>query len=81
MFPIQSLKTGRQYRALNPFINNNGLIRVDGRIKHFNLAYLKKYPIVSPKKNHTTELIIRDIHEGNFHSEIHTTLHTVRDKL
>ncbi|XP_029055232.2 uncharacterized protein LOC114882514 [Osmia bicornis bicornis] len=65
---------------LNPFIDDKGLIRVGSRLKHAQLRYNLKYPIVLPHKHHITELIIRQVHINQFHSGIQATLHTIRHK-
>ncbi|CAK9834532.1 hypothetical protein ANTRET_LOCUS11048 [Anthophora retusa] len=65
---------------LNPFIDDNGIIRVGSRLKHAVLRYEQKYPIVLPHKHHVTELIIRQVHLRQFHSGTQATLYTVRQK-
>lgn len=37
-------------RALNPFLNDDGIIRVGGRLRNFLLPYNEKHQIVLPKK-------------------------------
>ncbi|XP_017796388.1 PREDICTED: uncharacterized protein LOC108577709 [Habropoda laboriosa] len=83
---INDLKTGRNVNRksklinLNPFIDENGIIRVGSRLKHAVLRYDQKYPIVLPHKHHVTELIIRQVHLRQFHSGTQATLYTVRQK-
>jgi hypothetical protein len=43
---------------LDPFIDENGLLRVGGRLKHSLLAYESKFPILLPEKHHITKWII-----------------------
>jgi hypothetical protein len=47
-----------QLKALNPFIDDKGLIREGGRFEHFSLTYAERHPNVLPLKNHVTHLII-----------------------
>ncbi|XP_076387400.1 uncharacterized protein LOC143264382 [Megachile rotundata] len=81
---LQSLENGKGVHSksnlisLNPFIDEKGLIRVGSRLKHAQLRYSVKYPIVLPHKHHITELIIRQTHLNQFHSGVQATLNTVR---
>jgi len=53
---IVELKAGRPVgrrstlRALNPFIDEDGLVRVGCRLINANIAYTSKFPIVLPAK-------------------------------
>ena len=48
--------------SLNPFLDNNGLVCLGGRLKNSILPYNERYPIVLPKAHHITNLIIRAEH-------------------
>lgn len=76
----KSVTASSQLRALNPFLDEQGLIRVGGRLKNSVLPYSEKYPIDLPKGHHATELIIKDSHEVNLHGGTQATLHAVRSK-
>ncbi|XP_044735414.1 uncharacterized protein LOC123297721 [Chrysoperla carnea] len=67
-------------RGLNPFIDDNGLLRVGGRLKHAPISFTKKHPILLPSHHHITDIIIREIHKNNFHSGIQGTLSNLRHK-
>ncbi|XP_018375981.1 PREDICTED: uncharacterized protein LOC108769466 [Trachymyrmex cornetzi] len=41
---------------LAPFLDEEGLIRVGGRLRHAEIAQCKKHPIVMPAKHHVTTL-------------------------
>ncbi|XP_072763659.1 uncharacterized protein [Anoplolepis gracilipes] len=60
--------------ALNPFIDENGLIRVGGRLKMSELVFPQKYPILLPSHHFLTDLIIRETHEKHYHTGVQTTL-------
>ena len=47
---------------LDPFLDEDGLIRVGGRIKRANLPFGTKHPVVLPRKSHITALLIRFCH-------------------
>ncbi|CAB3983333.1 RNA-directed DNA polymerase from transposon X-element, partial [Paramuricea clavata] len=52
---------------LDPFIDENGLIRVGGRIRSASIDDKAKHPIVLPKKEYLSELVVRQLHEGVEH--------------
>ncbi|XP_011165208.1 uncharacterized protein LOC105199705 [Solenopsis invicta] len=53
--------------TLNPFLDENGIIRVGGRLRHANVDQSIKHPIVLPAKHPLTDLIIRDCHLKEMH--------------
>lgn len=59
---------------LNPFIDSEGLIRVGGRLRHSNLSYGTRHPLLLPKESHLGKLIIVDRHEKNAHAGLNTLL-------
>ncbi|XP_015187776.1 PREDICTED: uncharacterized protein LOC107072395 [Polistes dominula] len=66
--------------ALNPILNEEGLIRVGGRLRNANLSFHEKCPILLPSHHHVTDLIIRKLHEQNFHAGIQTILYALRQR-
>ena len=66
---ISTLENGRAISSqcsifkLDPFLDNDGVLRVGGRIKKANLDYRLKHPVLLPKEGHITHAIIRDHHE------------------
>ncbi|XP_070170934.1 uncharacterized protein [Polyergus mexicanus] len=66
--------------ALNPFIDENGIIRVGGRLKMSELTFTQKHPILLPSRHFLTDLIIKETHEKYYHAGIQTTLYTIRRK-
>ncbi|XP_043499936.1 uncharacterized protein LOC122522719 [Polistes fuscatus] len=71
---------GARLAALNPIIDETGLIRVGGRLKNANLPFQEKCPILLPSHHHVTDLLIRKFHEQNFHAGIQTTLYAIRQR-
>ena len=47
---------------LNPFIDDDGTLRVGGRLRRSKLEYREKHPVFMPKKHHVTTLIVRHYH-------------------
>lgn len=65
-------------KTLSPFLDSQGIIRVGGRLKHSNLEYGVKHPIVLSNKHPFTRLIISHEHERSLHSGVQSTLAHVR---
>ncbi|GFR19692.1 integrase catalytic domain-containing protein [Trichonephila clavata] len=59
----QPLSCRSKILSLNPFLDNSNILRVGGRLRHANLAYGHKHPILLPKRHILTDLIIRHYHE------------------
>lgn len=83
---IKKLKTNSSIEKessilkLNPIIDQEGLLRVGGRIDKFEGCYDYIHPIILPNKHSVTTMIIRDIHERNFHTGITSTFNLSRQK-
>lgn len=54
-------KTFQLYR-LNPFIDEDGVLRVEGRLRYSSLDGSEKHPIVLPKGHHVSVLLIKHYH-------------------
>lgn len=64
---------------LNPFIDDDGLIRVGGRVeKAKTMSFDERHPIVLPPFHHVTRLFISTTHLDNFHTGCQSTLHLLR---
>ncbi len=48
---------------LEPFIGDDGLLRVGGRLQHVPIADYTKHPIILPKDCFVTQLIVRHAQE------------------
>ena len=70
-------RTSSLYR-LNPFLDENGLLRVGGRLKHADLTTAVKHPIILPRKGHVTGLIISHFHNMVEHQGRGMTLNQIR---
>nr|XP_031839043.1 uncharacterized protein LOC116429801 [Nomia melanderi] len=71
------LKTGKLVN-LNPFLDDEDILRVGGKLKHAPLRYTQKHPILLPHRHKVTEMIIRQEHLRHFHAEAQATLYAVR---
>lgn len=72
------LNTNSNVLSLNPFIDTNGILRVGGRLRHANVAYDYKHPILIPGRHAFTQLIIVHKHERHLHAGAQATLTAVR---
>ena len=66
--------------ALNPFIDEDGLMRVGGRLANSNLSREQRNPVLLPSRHHVTDLIIRETHLRNYHAGIQSTLYNIRQR-
>ncbi|KAJ8946634.1 hypothetical protein NQ317_003844 [Molorchus minor] len=64
--------------SLNPFIDDEGIIRVGGRIVNSDVSVDQKHPIVLPNKHPLTRLIIAHEHEKYFHLGPQATLASIK---
>ena len=64
---------------LNPFLDDQGILRVTGRVENSDLCYSTKHPIIIPPGN-ISKLIIRDQHINMHHAGIETVITTLRKK-
>lgn len=63
---------------LHPFLDENGILRVGGRLKNANINYDMKHPIIIPYGGRLTELLIQQAHEHSFHGGARLTLSLLR---
>ena len=57
-----SLSPQSELVPLNPFLDDQGLLRIGGRLAHSEQLGNQKHPIVLPANHHITHLIIREEH-------------------
>ena len=61
------LKANNELVKLDPFLGDDGLLRVGGRLKHALIPYASKHQIILPSRHRVTMLLIRHIHVRNLH--------------
>mgnify|MGYP001799911070 CR=1 FL=1 len=55
--------------SLVPILDKDGLMRCNGRLKHAEfIPYEARYPIILPRNNHITKLVVKAYHEDTNHS-------------
>lgn len=73
-----NLKSQSSIYKLNPFVDDEGIVRVGGRLKHADLPFAIKHPAILPKKSHMSTLVIRHNHEMVQHQGKGITLNEIR---
>lgn len=63
--PARSILT-----KLNPRLDESGILRVGGRLRHTDLAYDARHPMILPGTSHLTRLIIEACHRRTMHSGV-----------
>ena len=72
------LKAKGPLYKLDPFLDENEILRVGGRLRRANLSDEVKFPIILPKRSHISKLIIRYFHEKINHQGKGMTLNEIR---
>ncbi|XP_026476415.1 uncharacterized protein LOC113382070 [Ctenocephalides felis] len=67
-------------KALNTFVDAEGLLRVGGRLDNADISYDQKHSIILPKANLAIDIFIRSEHERLLHAGTQTTLANIRLK-
>lgn len=65
-------KLPKCFQKLNIFLDDQGLVRVGGRLHHSLLSYDKKYPLLLPRTSRLTYLIIHELHLKYLHAGLQT---------
>ena len=63
----QPLSKSSTLISFNPFLDDDGIVRIGGRLRHACLSFNQKHPIVLPKDNSLTKLIINQAHHITLH--------------
>ncbi|XP_043271180.1 uncharacterized protein [Venturia canescens] len=73
----EPLPRATDLKALNPFLDGKGQLRLGGRLRHSFLSYDERYPLILPR-HHVSELIIDQTHSRSLHSGPQLTLRLLR---
>ena len=63
--------------ALNPYLDENGILRVGDRLRNASVSISQKHTILLPSYHHVTDLIIKEPRERAFHAGTQSTVHSV----
>ncbi|VEN41764.1 unnamed protein product [Callosobruchus maculatus] len=81
---LASLKNEKQVDSssniltLNPFLDDDGIIRLGGRLQEASLSYKTKYPVIIPKKSALTDKLIESAHLLTMHGGVNLTITQLR---
>ncbi|XP_033199971.2 uncharacterized protein LOC117162216 [Bombus vancouverensis nearcticus] len=73
----RSKDVGGKLQPLNPFPDEEGILRVGGRLTNSAIPFNQKHPFILPKST-VTEHLIEQEHRNNHHTGIQATLYAVR---
>ncbi|XP_074518426.1 uncharacterized protein LOC141784488 [Halichoeres trimaculatus] len=65
-------------KKLNPVVDQEGLLRVGGRLSSADLSNEEKHPIIIPHNHHIAVLLVRHFHEQVAHQGRHITEGAIR---
>ncbi|XP_072403244.1 uncharacterized protein [Diabrotica undecimpunctata] len=82
---ISELKKGKTLSnkcllPLNPFLDENEILRVGGRLRNSDVTFDQRYPLLLPSKNRIVRLILHREHVRLCHSGPQNTLSQIRLK-
>ena len=78
--PDQHIPSSSRLYKLDPFLDENDLIRIGGRIKDSSLVFEERHPVVLPKKHEFTDSIVSFCHEKVQHQGRGITMSEVRGR-
>ncbi|XP_029055098.2 uncharacterized protein LOC114882376 [Osmia bicornis bicornis] len=82
---ISAIKSGAQLpkasklKSLNPFVDDDGLLRVGGRLENSPFSYEEKHPVILPR-HRISDLIVEQAHRRCLHGGSQLTLRAVRQQ-
>nr|XP_017209156.1 uncharacterized protein LOC101887079 [Danio rerio] len=72
-------RSNRLYN-LNTFVDQDGLLKVGGRLCEASIPNAVKYPVILPKEHQLTKLLIADCHEKMAHQGKGMTINEIRSR-
>ena len=73
-------KSSTVWEQLGVFKDTDGVLRCRGGIQNCSLPYSVNFPVLLPRKQYFTQLVIRQSHENVKHNGVRETLIEVRSK-
>ena len=77
---LSSQKLSELEHQLGIYEDKSGLFRCKGRLGNSTLPFDAKFPILLPRNNHVTKLIVLNCHHNVFHDRTNGTLAEVRSR-
>jgi len=63
---------------LSPFLDEHGVLRVGGRLKHSMLSFDERHPMIAPPRSWLIRLIVESCHRRALHGGVQLTLGLIR---
>ncbi|XP_077991041.1 uncharacterized protein LOC144445377 [Glandiceps talaboti] len=76
--PTKSVQMKSSLSPLNPYLDDQQVLRVGGRLDRSTMTEQVKHPMILPRKSHVTTLIIRWCHERVAHQGRGITINKLR---
>ena len=73
-------KSSTVWEQFGVFKDADGVLRCKGRIQNCSMPHLAKFPVLLPRKQYFTQLVIRQSHENVKHNGVRETQSEVRSK-
>ncbi|XP_058817398.1 uncharacterized protein LOC131680706 [Topomyia yanbarensis] len=79
---LKLLRRGRakMLLPLAPFIDQHGMLRVGGRLRHARIPFGKKHQLLLPRSHHVTKILIMSLHKEHLHVGPQALLSIVRQR-
>ncbi|XP_055388278.1 uncharacterized protein LOC129616676 [Condylostylus longicornis] len=74
------IHTNSRLTRLNPFLDQNGILRMVSRLRHADLNYNEKFPIILPDRSHFVRLLLEKIHRETLHGSAQLMLNVINRK-
>ena len=75
---VKAMKRSSSLYKLDPFLDEDGLLRVGGRLRQSSAPFEVKHPVILPKKGHVMSLILCHYHKSVQHQGRGITQNEVR---
>ena len=67
---LKKTNKGGNLAKFSPFSDENGLTRIRGRVKHANLNFDQRHPILLSTKHQIVKFTLRDLHQEHKHKGV-----------
>ncbi|CAG7825062.1 unnamed protein product [Allacma fusca] len=76
----ESISSRSKILSLCPILDQNGLLRVGGRLRKSHLPYDQKHPVLLPRSHVLTKLIVEEVHQYLLHGGPQLVLFTLQQR-
>ncbi|CAL8069017.1 unnamed protein product [Orchesella dallaii] len=74
------VSSSSRLKTLHPFLDNEGILCVGGRLQNADIPENKKHQMILPHDNHVTKLLIRHTHVSLLHGGFQVTWSTLQSE-